>query len=120
MATHNIQGQKGEELAAEYLLQKGYSILHRNYRIEKDEIDIIATHNNFIVFVEVKTRSSLQYGSPVEQVNAQKEAKLIRAANRFLQDMDIDLEARFDVISVIHSPTETGIRHIEDAFSPGF
>jgi putative endonuclease len=120
VAKHNILGQKGEDIAAEYLLQKGYTILHRNMRIEKDEIDIIAQDKDFIVFVEVKTRSSLQHGSPTEQVNPQKEAKLIRAANRFLENHEMNVEARFDVISVILSPTKNEIRHVPDAFSPGF
>ena len=68
MAKHYDLGKKGEEIAANYLAEKGYKIIARNWRFGKDEIDIIAEHDNFLVIIEVKTRSSSDYGEPEEAV----------------------------------------------------
>lgn len=118
MAKHYDLGIKGEETAANYLSAKGYQILERNWRFGKDEIDIIAEHDNFLVIVEVKTRSSSFYGNPEEAVDEQKQRLLIRAANEYVLQKEIDMEVRFDIFSIIIESGKQTINHIKDAFYP--
>jgi len=70
MASHNDLGKKGEQLAAEFLISKGYKIVARNFRFQKAEVDIIARKNNVLAIIEVKTRSSSNFGDPQEFVKA--------------------------------------------------
>jgi putative endonuclease len=114
----NELGTKGEQAAAEYLAGKGYKIIERNWRFGKDEIDIIAQKDSFIIIVEVKTRSTSFFGEPEEAVDRQKRRFLIRAADKYVNQKAIDLEVRFDIVSVIFEQGKQTIRHIEDAFYP--
>ena len=117
-STHNI-GQKGENTAVEFLQNKGYRILARNYVHNKNEIDIIARDKNTIVFVEVKERSTDFFGQPYEAVNKKKQQLIIQVADNYLRRYNIDLEARFDVVSITVVPNTTPrIDHIQNAFSP--
>jgi len=118
MAQHNQLGRKGEALAATYLTQKGYEIIEQNWRNAKDEIDIVAIHDNFLVVVEVKTRSTDYFGDPSEAVTNIKQTYLIRAAEEYVIEKEIDLEVRFDIISIILTSNQHRIHHIEDAFYP--
>ena len=118
MAEHNEIGKSGEDYALEYLLKKGFDILEKNWRHGKDEVDMIAAHNNCLVIIEVKTRSTLYFGEPQMFVNKKKQAFMIRAANAYILKKDIDMETRFDIISVILSGNKVSIKHIEDAFYP--
>jgi putative endonuclease len=118
MSSHNELGKKGEETAADFLAGEGYKILERNWRFGKDEIDIIAEKGNFIVIVEVKTRSTAYFGEPEEAVDKQKRRFLIRAADKYVNQKAIDLEVRFDIVSIIFEQGKQSIRHIEDAFYP--
>lgn len=118
MAKHYDLGKKGEEIAANHLATKGYQIIERNWRFGKDEIDIIAEHENFLVVVEVKTRSTSYYGNPEEAVDEQKQRFLIRAANEYVLQKEIDLEVRFDIFSIVIESGKQSINHIEDAFYP--
>ena len=118
MAEHNELGMSGEDHAYDYLEKKGFNILEKNWFHNKDEIDIIAIHNNFLVIVEVKTRSTLYFGEPQIFVNKKKQAFLIRAANAYILQKDIHLETRFDIVSVVLSNDRISIKHIEDAFYP--
>ena len=116
MATHNKIGSKGENIAKSFLEEHGYTILHTNWRYKKDEIDIIARQEKFIVIVEVKTRSSNLFATPESAVDNAKQQRLIRAANAFIDKHQIENEIRFDVISIIlNNPPK--IHHIKDAFS---
>ena len=118
MAEHIDTGTKGEDLAAQYLADNGYKILEQNWRHGKNEIDIVCTKGEFIVFVEVKTRSTSRYGQPEEAVDKKKKNFLIRAANAYVTMKNISQEVRYDIVSVIvHAHSHT-IRHIEDAFYP--
>ncbi|MCB9361410.1 MAG: YraN family protein [Flavobacteriales bacterium] len=116
MAQHNQLGKQGEGLAVQFLQKLGYTIIETNWQKHKFEIDIIAQHNNEIVFVEVKTRSTAYFGKPEEAVTRAKQKHLIEGADFYLQEKEIDLEARFDVISVIINHT-TEINHIKEAFN---
>ena len=118
MAESHILGQKGEDRAIEFLKKAGYKILKRNWKAGKLEIDIIAENKDFIVFVEVKTRSEDYQMDPVTAVNREKQRSMILAANNYLQWNSIDKESRFDVIIVIKKGDEHQINHIEDAFYP--
>jgi putative endonuclease len=111
-------GKKGEELALMHLLQNGYEILEVNWSRQHLEIDLIAKKEDRLVFVEVKTRSTSQFGEPFEFVKPVKQNRLFRAANLYYREKELLLEARFDIISVLITEHETEIRHLEDAFYP--
>ena len=119
MAEHNITGQKGEEMAAKFLADKGYSILETNWRFKNLEADIIATKSKILVIAEVKTRRSNYFGEPETFVNKQKQKNLIKTAQEYIQRNNLDLEVRFDIISIIMNDTSS-VKHIEDAFYPIF
>lgn len=117
MASHNDFGKLAEELAETFLLEKGMKILAKNYRYQKAEIDLIAQTENQIVIVEVKARATDVFMLPQEAVNKKKMKLMVLAANYFIEENNINLETRFDVISVL--PNEAGkleITHIENAF----
>ena len=118
MAAHNDFGNLGEELAVDYLTGKGYKILERNWRNIHKEIDIIAKDGNFLVIVEVKTRQTDAYGAPDTAVTKRKQRMLIAAANAYITRNKLDVETRFDIISIILKGSEPVIEHIEDAFLP--
>lgn len=112
------KGKQGEAMAAEYLLSNGYTILETNWQIGHLEVDIIASSNDMLVFVEVKTRKSNAFGEPEDFVGLPKQRNLIRAANIYLQKTGINKEVRFDIISVILNSGTEDIKHIVDAFKP--
>lgn len=118
MAAHIDFGKQGEEIAVKYLMDKGYEILERNWRNRHKEIDIIAKDGNELVVVEVKTRKSNDYGDPDFAVNKQKQRLLISAANAYIFRNNLDINTRFDIISIVFNNGEPVIDHIEDAFLP--
>lgn len=118
MATHNETGAKGEQIAANYLEKKGYKILETNWRFKNLEADIIASVDKTLVIAEVKTRKSNYFGEPETFVNKQKQKNLIMAANEYVVRNQLDMEVRFDIISIIINDKEMNINHIEDAFYP--
>lgn len=114
-----VKGKKGENLATEYLMQKGYRIMQRNVTFKKNEIDIIAIDKNEIVFVEVKERATDMFGSPYEKVNKKKQELIIKVADNYIIRNNINLEARFDIVSIVNIDSEEPkIEHIINAFSP--
>lgn len=108
-------GVKGESLAAEYLSAKNYEILMKNYRHKHAEIDIVARLGELLVFVEVKTRSSINFGYPEESVDKKKSNKVIEGAEQYVLECDWQADVRFDIISVVVGK-EIKIQHFEDAF----
>ncbi|MDY0989210.1 hypothetical protein BSF41_23140 [Flavobacterium sp. ACN2] len=120
MAEHNDLGKLGEDLAAAYLEENGYSIIERNFVIQKAEIDIIAQKDAVLAIVEVKTRSSLDFGSPQDFVKSKKIQLLIKAVNAYINDREKDfqedLEIRFDIIAVHKNGESFAIEHLTDAF----
>lgn len=114
-----IKGNRGEEKAIDYLLSNGYVILERNWKIGHLEVDIIASNEDFLIIVEVKTRKSNIFGEPEEFVTLQKQRNLIRAAASYITKFGITKEVRFDIVSVIlKEGHDNEIRHIPDAFKP--
>ena len=116
MAEHNELGKKGEELAVEFLLNEGYKILDRNWTFQKAEIDIIAQKENILAVIEVKTRSSSDFGLPQDFVKSKKIQLLIKAVNAYINDRGIDFEIRFDIIAVQKNGESFAIEHLTDAF----
>lgn len=93
-------GKKGEQLAADFLIKKGFEIVVRNYRHKHAEIDLIVKRDDWLIFVEVKARSSSDYGEPEEFVDARKVNKLFEAAEEYIYSTDWHGHIRFDIVSV--------------------
>jgi putative endonuclease len=116
MAEHNELGKKGEELAVDFLQKNGYDILETNWVFQKAEIDIIAQKENILAVVEVKTRSSIDFGSPQDFVKPKKIQLLVKAVNEYVISNDLEVEIRFDIIAIYKEDKNYTIEHIEDAF----
>jgi putative endonuclease len=116
MASHNDLGKKGEELAVEFLEKNGYEILETNWVFDKAEIDIIAQKNEILAVVEVKTRSSIDFGLPQDFVKPKKIKLLLKAVDEYVVQNDLDVEVRFDIIAIHKESINFNIEHIEDAF----
>lgn len=117
MAIQQERGRQGEEIAADYLQQKGYQILDRNWRSRHREIDLIVFKDGLLIFVEVKCRSPRFWSEPWESVGRTKQQRLIKAAHAYVMHRHLSWEVRFDVISVVlRDPVE--VEHIENAFYP--
>jgi putative endonuclease len=119
MDLKKFKGNIGEEKAVQHLRDNGYLILQRNWRYLKYEIDIICENEEHIVFVEVKTRSTKEYGNPEDFVSRKQQRQIIEAAHHYLIENDIEKEARFDVFSLILNTDNTiELEHIPAAFTP--
>jgi putative endonuclease len=109
-------GREAENYAAQYLLQKGYKIVARNYFYNKAEIDIIAQFENEIIIVEVKSRSSNYVSEPETAVNVKKKKLLILAADDFIQKNNLNSGVRFDILALLKNQQNWSVNHIENAF----
>ncbi|MDR0939393.1 MAG: YraN family protein [Mediterranea sp.] len=118
MARHNELGKEGEDAAAAYLEKSGYLIRHRNWRHRYFELDIVATHGDELVVIEVKTRSSTDFGNPEEAVTPMKIRRTVRAADTYIKFFGIDMSVRFDIVTVVGTSAPFTIEHIPDAFRP--
>jgi len=115
--SHNL-GQKGEEMAADHLKINGYKILFRNWKWGKHEIDIIAENKDYIVFVEVKTRTYDSLMDPAAAITNEKQKSIIYAADGYIKKYNINKESRFDVVTILKKDESYLISHIEYAFYP--
>jgi len=115
MAQHNELGKWGERLAAEYLYSKGYAIVERNWRAGNIEIDIVAMHNNRLVFVEVKTRQD-PYIHPEDAVDKRRVSRMVRAADTYINAKKLPHEVQYDIVAITGNPLNYKIYHIPDAF----
>lgn len=116
VAAHNELGRIGEEYAIRYLLLHGWHLLAKDWHAGHVDIDIVATKLGWIIFVEVKTRSSADYGAPEEAVDGEKETGLLRAAHAYLRFHKLDNPFRFDIISLTGTQEPFELRHIRNAF----
>ena len=116
MSEHNDVGREGEALAANFLQQKGYEIVDRNWRYGPKEIDIVARDGDTMVFVEVKTRSTLAFELPQEAVTKKKMKNLVEAADAYMLQYNIELEGRFDIVAVLNGNPPKVIEHLEGAW----
>jgi putative endonuclease len=105
-------GNAGEAAAAEYLAGKGYEIVERNYRYSRAEVDLIVRKDNWLVFVEVKTRSRADFGFPEDFVDRAKEELILMAAENYIYKINWEGNVRYDIISILNKD----IVHFEDAF----
>lgn len=118
MAERNDTGRAGESFAQTYLKKKGYTILHTNWHWHHFELDIVATDGEWLVIVEVKTRSADYLTSPEEAVDRKKMKRIIAAADAYIRLFNISAPARFDIISLVKMAEGYQVEHIEDAFLP--
>ena len=116
MAEHNDLGKLGEELAVDFLEKNGYEILETNWVFDKAEIDIIAQKGIILAVVEVKTRSSIDFGLPQDFVKPKKIQLLLKAVNEYVTQNDLDVEVRFDIVAIHKEKPDFVIEHIEEAF----
>ncbi|MES2863362.1 MAG: YraN family protein [Bacteroidota bacterium] len=116
MAEHNDLGKLGEELAADYLIENGYEVLETNWTFQKAEVDIIAQKNAILAVIEVKTRSSIDFGLPQDFVKPKKINLLVKAINEYVTVNDLDVEVRFDIIAIHAKEKQFVIEHLEEAF----
>ena len=118
MREHLDIGIAGEQCACTHLEEQGYIILEKNWRYGRDEVDIIASMDETIVFVEVKTRTSTYAGEPYMAVGAKKQRFMVRAADAFMKLLPTEQECRFDVIGIVMSQKNKSLEHVQDAFYP--
>ena len=110
------KGKEGEALAADFLVAKGFEIIMRNYRHKHSEIDLIVKKNNWLIFVEVKMRSSDAYGYPEDFVDYKKAKNIVSGAEEYTYQQDWQGNVRFDIVSIREQHGKREIVHIEDAF----
>jgi putative endonuclease len=116
MAQHNELGKKGEQLAVDFLIENNYDIVERNYRFDKAEVDIIAKKDDILAIVEVKTRSSLDFGNPQDFVKPKQIKNLVKAVDEYVTGNNLDAEVRFDIIAIVKQKNDYEIEHLENAF----
>lgn len=116
MAEHNELGKLGEEMAVEFLSKNGYTILETNWTFQKAEVDIIARIENILAVVEVKTRSSIDFGLPQDFVKPKKIQLLVKAINEYVISKNLDVDVRFDIIAISREDKKFTIEHLVDAF----
>ena len=116
MAEHNQLGKKGEELAVNFLIENDYSIMERNYRYQKAEVDIIAKKGDFLAVIEVKTRSTINFGNPQDFVKPKQIQRLVKAIDQYVETNNLDMEVRFDIVAIVKTGNTFEIEHLENAF----
>ena len=120
MAEKTELGRRGEVVAMDYLIKKGFKILHTNWTYRKKEIDIVAIDGNHLVIVEVKSRSETFVVDPIDTITPKKQKFLADAAEWYVGIYNIEERIRFDIVLIVFSDTSHTIEHIEDAFRPGW
>lgn len=116
MGKHNEFGKVGEQIATDYLIEHGYTILYRNYRYLKAEIDIVALKGSDLAIIEVKSRSTNFIEHIAETVTTKKKQLLVMAADHYVIENDLDVSVRFDIITIFQQHSKFKIEHLEDAF----
>jgi putative endonuclease len=122
MAKHNEVGQAGEDLAAVHFATQGYTILQRNYRYGRAEIDIIMQKGDELIFVEVKTRSDTYFSAPEYAVSSKKQKMMLEAAGQFMFETNYEELFRFDVVAIVLAGGVNlkDFEHFENAFFPSW
>lgn len=116
MAKHNEFGKEGEQIAVDFLIQKGYVIKNRNYRYLKSEIDIIAQKDDILAIVEVRARSNDQIIPIADTITPKKIKLLVMGADAYVTSNALDVEVRFDIITILKNKKIFKIEHLESAF----
>lgn len=116
MAIHNELGKEGEKIAENFLKQKGYHILEKNWKYGKLEIDLIAMTSTHLVIIEVKSRRDKRFNQPEKAVDRHKINRLIIATQAYIERNEIDLPVQFDIVTVVGLHKRHTIEHFENAF----
>eukprot|EP01093_Parvamoeba_rugata_P020521 TRINITY_DN9978_c0_g2_i1.p2 TRINITY_DN9978_c0_g2~~TRINITY_DN9978_c0_g2_i1.p2 ORF type:complete len:120 (-),score=27.54 TRINITY_DN9978_c0_g2_i1:339-698(-) len=116
MGKHNEFGKEGEQIAADFLKKNGYTITYKNYRFLQAEIDVIARKGDILAIVEVRSRSSDFIENIAETVTAKKIKLLVMAADHYITDNNLDVEVRFDIITILKNKSKFELEHLESAF----
>ena len=116
MAQHNHFGNEAEEKALDYLLQKGYTLLKKNYRYGHAEVDLLMQKKKKLICVEVKARSTDFFGTPESFISSKKIRLIVSVVDHYIEVSDLDLEVRFDVIAIIKKSEKWRIKHLKNAF----
>lgn len=116
MNSNLLLGRQGEAAAASFLIQNDYKILEQNYRYLKAEVDIIATKKNFLIAVEIKTRSNDFFGTPETFLKPKQQQRIVTAIDHYIKQKKLNVEVRFDVISILKKSGKLQINHIKNAF----
>ena len=116
MAEHNELGKLGENMAVDFPRENGYTLIETNWIFHKAEIDIIAQKENILAVIEVKTRSTLDFGLPQDFVKPKKIQLLVKAVDAFINQRNLDIEVRFDIIAIHKEGKSFVIEHLIDAF----
>ena len=117
MAIHNELGRKGEKEAISYLEKQDYTIIATNWRFRHLEVDIIAQKGHVVCFVEVKTRRNTRFGEPYQAFTKSKQKNILIAANHYIRRHQINLDIRFDLITIVQS-NPPQLTHYEEVFVP--
>jgi len=110
------KGKEAEDMAANFLAQQGYELVERNYRYKRSEIDLIVRRDNWLIFVEVKMRSSDAFGYPEEFVDYKKAKNIVYGAEQYTYENNYNGNVRYDVVAISMRNGEPDIKHFEDAF----
>ncbi|WP_298532518.1 YraN family protein [uncultured Algibacter sp.] len=116
MAQHNELGKKGEQLAVDFLLKNNYIIIEQNYRFDKAEVDIIAKKDEILAIIEVKTRSTADFGNPQDFVKPKQIKNLVKAVDKYITENNLDVEVRFDIVAIVKEGNDFNIEHLKNAF----
>lgn len=116
MGKHNEFGKEGEQIAVDFLVKNGYAIKYRNYRYLKAEIDIIAQKGNILAMVEVRARSNDRIIEIADTITKKKINLLVMGADHYVTEQNLDVEVRFDVITILKNSKIFKIEHLESAF----
>ena len=116
MAQRSELGKKGEQLAVDFLMEKGYTIVQRNYRFDKAEVDIIAQKKDMLTIIEVKTRTTINFGNPQDFVKPKQIQRLVKAVDEYINANRLDVEVRFDIIAIVKEGKGFKIEHLKNAF----
>ncbi len=116
MGKHNEFGKEGEQIAVDFLLKKGYTIVYRNYRYLKAEVDILAQKENILAVVEVRSRSSDFIENIADTITPKKIKLLVAAADHYVTEANLDVEVRFDIITILKNKKRFELEHLENAF----
>ena len=116
---NNVEfGREGELEAVSHLKKIGFEIVETNWHFHRYEIDIIAKKGDLLLIVEVKTRATDYFGDPEDAVDYKKRKRIIESADAYIEERELDVDARFDIIAIVKKDNNVLLRHIEDAFSP--
>jgi putative endonuclease len=116
MGKHNEFGKEGEQIATDFLIEKGYVVKRKNYRYLKSEIDIIAQKDDILAIVEVRARSNDQIIPIADTITPKKIKLLVMGADYYVTSNGLDVEVRFDVITILKNKKIFKIEHLESAF----